>query len=48
MNTLTLHDHPLSSCRHKALVAIAVLGIAVDKQRLHLGDPDARASHLTL
>jgi glutathione S-transferase len=48
MNALTLHYHPLSSYCHKVLIAIDVLGIAVDKQLLNLGDPDARASHIAL
>jgi glutathione S-transferase len=48
MNALTLHYHPLSSCCHKVLIAIDVLGIEVDKRLLNLGDPVERAAHLAL
>ncbi|MDM5177937.1 glutathione S-transferase family protein [Massilia sp. DJPM01] len=48
MNMLTLHYHPLSSCCHKVLIAIDVLGIEVDKRLLNLGDPEERAAHLAL
>ena len=48
MTALTLHYHPLSSYCHKVLIAIDVLGIEVDRQLLHLGDPAARAAHLAL
>ncbi|NHZ33045.1 glutathione S-transferase family protein [Massilia rubra] len=48
MNALTLHYHPLSSCCHKVLIALDVLGIEFDKRLLNLGDPDERAAHLAL
>jgi glutathione S-transferase len=48
MNALTLHYHPLSSCCHKVLIALEVLGIDVDKHLLNLGDPGERAAHLAL
>lgn len=48
MNKLTLHYHPLSSCCHKVMIAIDVLGIEVDRQLLNLGDPEQRAAHLAL
>ncbi|ATQ73157.1 glutathione S-transferase [Massilia violaceinigra] len=48
MNALTLHYHPLSSCCHKVLIAIDVLGIEVDRRLLNLGDPGERAAHLAL
>ncbi|NHZ94926.1 glutathione S-transferase family protein [Massilia sp. CCM 8734] len=48
MNALTLHYHPLSSCCHKVLIALDVLGIELDKRLLNLGDPDERAAHLAL
>jgi glutathione S-transferase len=39
-----LHYHPLSSYCHKVLIALDVLGIAVEKRLLNLGDADARAA----
>ncbi len=48
MHALTLHYHPLSSCCHKVLIALDVLGIDVDKRLLNLGDPGERAAHLAL
>lgn len=45
MTLPTLHYHPLSSYCHKVLIALEVLGIAVDKQVLNLGDPAERAAH---
>lgn len=48
MSALTLHYHPLSSCCHKVLIAIDVLGIDVDLQLLNLGDPAQREAHLAL
>lgn len=48
MATLTLHYHPLSSYCHKLLIALDVLGIAVDKQLLNLGSPEERAAFLAL
>ncbi|NHZ64178.1 glutathione S-transferase [Massilia genomosp. 1] len=48
MHALTLHyhphPHPLSSCCHKVLIALDVLGIEADKRLLNLGDPDGRAA----
>lgn len=35
----TLHYHPLSSYCQKALIAADVLGVALDKRLLNLGDP---------
>jgi glutathione S-transferase len=46
MTAPTLHYHPLSSCCHKVLIAIEVLGAEVDKRLLNLGDPAERAAHL--
>ncbi|MGY0194411.1 glutathione S-transferase family protein [Leptothrix sp. BB-4] len=46
MTPLTLHYHPLSSYCQKVLVAIDVLGVAVEHRLLNLGDPDERAAHL--
>jgi glutathione S-transferase len=48
MTALTLHYHPLSSCCHKVLIAIDVLGVEVDKRPLNLGDAAERAAHLAL
>lgn len=48
MTSLTLHYHPLSSCCHKVLIAIDVLGVEANKQLLNLGDPAERAAHLAL
>lgn len=48
MNQLTLHYHPLSSYCHKALIALDVLEIELDKRLLNLGDPAERAAHLAL
>jgi glutathione S-transferase len=48
MTDLTLHYHPLSSCCHKVLIALDVLGIEVDKRLLDLGNPTQRAAHLAL
>lgn len=48
MSQLTLHYHPLSSYCHKALIALEVLEIELDKQLLNLGDPAERAAHLAL
>jgi glutathione S-transferase len=39
-----LHYHPLSSYCHKVLIALDVLGIAVEKRLLNLEDADARAA----
>jgi glutathione S-transferase len=46
MTAPTLHYHPLSSCCHKVLIAIEVLGAEVDRRLLNLGDPAERAAHL--
>lgn len=46
MTSPTLHYHPLSSYCHKVLIAANVLGIALDRQLLNLGDPAARAAYL--
>jgi glutathione S-transferase len=46
MNALTLHCHPLSSCCHKVLIAVDVLGIELEWRRLDLGDPAQRAEGL--
>lgn len=48
MTAPTLHYHPLSSCCHKLLIALDVLGVDVDKRLLNLGDPAERAAHLAL
>lgn len=48
MIELTLHYHPLSSYCHKALIALEVLEIDLDKRLLNLGDPAERAAHLAL
>jgi glutathione S-transferase len=48
MNIPTLHYHPLSSYCHKALIAIDVLGAAVDLRLLNLGDAAERSAHLAL
>lgn len=48
MTALTLHYHPLSSYCHKALIAIDMLGIEIDKHLLNLGDPAERAAFLAL
>jgi glutathione S-transferase len=48
MSALTLYYHPLSSCCHKVLIALDVLGIDVDKRLLNLGDPAERAAFLAL
>lgn len=48
MNALTLHYHPLSSCCHKVLIAIDVLGIDVDLRLLNLGDAAERSAFLSL
>lgn len=48
MNALTLYYHPLSSCCHKVLIALDVLGIDVDKRLLNLGDVAERAAYLAL
>ena len=54
MNTSTLpalpalHYHPLSSYCQKVLIAADVLGVALDKRLLNLGNPDQRASFLAL
>lgn len=47
MSQPTLHYHPLSSCCHKVLIAIDVLGIQVELRLLNLGDPAERAAYLT-
>jgi glutathione S-transferase len=44
----TLHYHPLSSYCQKVLIAVAELGIEVEKQLLNLGDPAERAAFLAL
>ena len=48
MTSLTLHYHPLSSYCQKALIALDVLGIDVEKRLLNLGDPAERAAFLGL
>jgi len=48
MPALTLHYHPLSSYRHKVLIALDVLEIEADKRLLNLGDPAERAAFLAL
>ena len=48
MNALTLYYHPLSSCCHKVLIAVDVLGIEIDKRLLDLGDAAERAAFLAL
>ncbi|MDP2017341.1 glutathione S-transferase family protein [Hydrogenophaga sp.] len=48
MSALTLHYHPLSSCCHKVLIAIDLLGIDVDLRLLNLGDAAERSAHLAL
>ncbi|MDL9997327.1 glutathione S-transferase family protein [Variovorax sp. J22P240] len=48
MTALTLHYHPLSSYCHKVLIAVDVLGIAIDKRLLDLADPAERAAYLAL
>lgn len=48
MDQPTLHYHPLSSCCHKVLVAIDLLGVAVSLRLLNLGDPAERAAFLAL
>lgn len=49
MSTLTLHYHPLSSCCHKVLIALDVLGVVdVEMRLLNLGDPAERSAHLAL
>jgi glutathione S-transferase len=48
MTALTLHYHPLSSYCHKALIAIDVLGIEVEKRLLNLGEPAERSAFLAL
>lgn len=45
---LTLHYHPLSSYCQKALIALEVLGVSVEKRVLNLGDPAERAAFLAL
>lgn len=37
--SLILHLHPLSSCCHKVLIAVAELGVPVEPRMLNLGDP---------
>lgn len=48
MPALILHYHPLSSYCHKVLIAAEVLGVALDKRLLNLGDPAERAAFLAL
>lgn len=48
MSAPTLHYHPLSSCCHKVLIAIDVLGIEVGLRLLNLGDAAERSAHLAL
>lgn len=48
MTALTLHYHPLSSYCHKALIAIDVLGVEVEKRLLNLGDPAERSAFVAL
>ncbi len=48
MDQPILHYHPLSSYCHKVLIAIDVLGAAVDLRLLNLGDPAERAAFLAL
>ena len=48
MTTLALHYHPLSSYCHKVLIAIDVLGIAVEKRLLNLGDSTERENFMAL
>ncbi len=44
MNPPTLHYHPLSSCCHKVLIALEVLGIDVELRVLNLGDASERTA----
>lgn len=48
MSVPTLHYHPLSSCCHKVLIAIDVLGVDVDLQLLNLGDAAERVAYRAL
>lgn len=48
MAALTLHYHPLSSYCQKALIAADVLGVALDKRQLNLGDAAERAAFIAL
>ncbi len=44
MNAPTLHYHPLSSCCHKVLIAVSLLGAEVNLRLLNLGDETERAA----
>lgn len=45
---LTLHYHPLSSCCHKALIALYELQIPFEPRLLNLGDPEQRSNFVAL
>lgn len=45
---LTLHYHPLSSCCHKALIALYELQTPFEPRLLNLGDPEQRTNFIAL
>lgn len=45
---MILHYHPLSSCCHKALIALYELGVAFEPRLLDLGDEAQRRAFLAL